>query len=253
MGGVNLVSGFRPELWRSIRPDGAPDRLDGFNSPIVGAEGYQMPSTQHDLVLWMAGGSYDIVFDEARAVLRSLVNLAHVATEVSGWPYGHDRDLTGFIDGTENPSLLDAASVALIPDGRPGAGGSVLLLQKWQHDVRAWESLAVPEQERVIGRTKPESIELDPKPPASHARRTDQDVFGKIFRRNVPYGGVTEHGTLFVGFCAEQEPLRRMLESMAGIPDGVRDDLTRYSRPLSGAYYFVPAVDAIRGFAPDSR
>ncbi len=253
MAGVNLVSGFRPELWRAIAPDGTPRDLDGFTVPLVGADGFRMPATQHDLVLWLSGSSYDVVFDEARATLRSLAAVASVADETSGWPYRHDRDLTGFIDGTENPTLVEAPGVAIVPDGSPGAGGSVLLLQKWQHAVAEWESLPPSRQEQVIGRTKPDSIELDPKPPASHARRTDQDVFGKIFRRNVPFGGVTDHGTLFVGFCSERGPLQRMLESMAGIPDGVRDDLTRYSRPLSGGYYFVPSVEAIGRFPRAAR
>ena len=98
----------------------------------------------------------------------------------------------------------------------------------------------------MIGRTKPDSVELDPKPADSHVATTDQDRFGKIFRRNTPFGTVGEHGTMFVGFSAEQEPLVTMLESMAGVGDSVRDALTRYTRPLSGAYYFVPSTEALR-------
>ena len=128
-----------------------------------------------------------------------------------------------------------------------------MLVQKWVHDITAWESLDVPEQERVIGRTKPESIELTPQPPASHVARTDQAVFGKIFRRNMPYGTVTDHGTMFVGFSAEQRRPTAMLDSMAGVADGQRDALTRYTRPLTGAFYFVPSVESIGRFttAPD--
>jgi porphyrinogen peroxidase len=100
----------------------------------------------------------------------------------------------------------------------------------------------------VIGRTKPDSVELEDKPASSHVASTDQDTFGKIFRRNMPYGTVTDHGTMFVGFCAEQRPLSAMLESMAGLgSSGTRDALTRYTRPLTGAYYFVPSTDALRG------
>ena len=104
----------------------------------------------------------------------------------------------------------------LVPDGRPGAGGTVLLLQKWAHDATAWESAPVSEQERVIGRTKLDSDELDDRPEDSHVARTDQEDFGDIFRRNMPYGTITDHGTMFVGFCAEQGPLAAMLDSMAG-------------------------------------
>ena len=246
MGGINLVAGFRPELWREVVPDDAPSRVEGFNRDLVGADGYTMPATQHDAVLWLSGSAYDVVFDAARGAIAALGSVASLADETSSWPYQHDRDLTGFIDGSENPDLIDAAELATIPDGRPGAGGSVLLLQKWSHDVTAWESLPAERQEQVIGRTKDESVELDDKPPDSHVARTDQDQFGKIFRRNMPYGTVADHGTMFVGFSADQRPLATMLESMAGLPDGVRDTLTLYTQPLTGAYYFVPSIQSLR-------
>ncbi|HMC37685.1 MAG TPA: Dyp-type peroxidase, partial [Actinomycetota bacterium] len=161
-------------------------------------------------------------------------------------PYRHDRDLTGFIDGTENPSLIDAPEVALIPDGKPGAGGTILLLQKWAHDAEQWESLPIARQEQVIGRRKLDSVELEDKAPESHVASTDQETFGKIFRRNMPYGTVTAHGTMFVGFSAEQRRLSAMLERMAGLTSGVRDALTRFTRPLTGAYYFVPSIEGVQ-------
>ncbi|MCW2760739.1 MAG: Dyp-type peroxidase family, partial [Marmoricola sp.] len=130
----------------------------------------------------------------------------------------------------------------------PGAGGSVLLLQKWVHEAAAWSALSQEQQEQVIGRTKPDSIEFEDKAETSHVARTDQDDFGKILRRNTPYGSVTEHGTVFVGFSSEQAPQARMLDSMAGI-NGPRDALTRYSRALTGAYYFVPSADDLLAFA----
>jgi porphyrinogen peroxidase len=249
IGGVNLVSGFRPELWRDLAPDGLPADLTGFNHDLVGPDGYLMPATQHDAVLWLSGSSYDVVFDEARQAINSLASLASVGAETSSWPYRRFRDLTGFEDGTKNPSLLEAPSVALIPDGAPGAGGTILLLQQWSHDAAAWESLPVVSQEKVIGRTKAESIELDPQTPDSHVARTDQEIFGNIFRRNMPYGTVTNHGTMFVGFSPDQVPLSSMLDSMAGVGDGVRDALTRYTKPLTGAFYFIPTTEAIRQFA----
>ena len=103
----------------------------------------------------------------------------------------------------------------------------------------------------MIGRTKIDSTELDDRPEDSHVARTDQEDFGDIFRRNMPYGTITDHGTMFVGFCARREPLETMLDSMAGRTNGVRDALTRYTTPLSGAYYFVPSGDALmRAGAP---
>jgi porphyrinogen peroxidase len=246
MGGVNLVVGFRPELWRKVSGGELPTRLGGFDQDLVGADGFVMPATQHDAVLWLSGSAYDVIFDVARAAITSLRELASLDEETSSWPYRHDRDLTGFIDGSENPDLIDAPELVLIPEGVRGAGGTILLLQKWLHDAPSWEGLTDTEQERVIGRTKLDSVELDPKPADSHVATTDQDRFGKIFRRNTPFGTVGEHGTMFVGFSAEQEPLVTMLESMAGVGDYVRDALTRYTRPLSGAYYFVPSTEALR-------
>jgi porphyrinogen peroxidase len=248
MGGVNLVAGFRPELWRAVVPDDAP-QIEGFDHDVVGPDGYLMPATQHDAVLWLSGSAYDVVFDVARGAITELAGLASVAEETSSWPYRHDRDLTGFIDGTENPSLIDAPEIALIPEGSPGAGGTILLLQKWSHDARGWEALPVARQEQVMGRTKVDSVELEDRAGRSHVGRTDQEHFGQIFRRNMPYGTVTDHGTMFVGFSAEQRRLASMLESMAGLMDGVRDDLTHYTRPTTGAYYFVPSTDALRRLA----
>jgi len=120
MGGINLVAGFRPELWREVVPDDAPSRVEGFNRDLVGADGYTMPATQHDAVLWLSGSAYDVVFDAARGAIAALESVASLADETSSWPYQHDRDLTGFIDGSENPDLIDAAELATIPDGRPG-------------------------------------------------------------------------------------------------------------------------------------
>jgi len=245
MGGVNLVVGFRPELWSEVAPGDAPEGVEGYNADLVGVDGYVMPATQHDAVLWLSGSSYDVVFDVARGAIAALRDVASVAGETSSWPYRHDLDLTGFIDGTENPTLVDAPSVVLVPEGEPGTGGTLLLLQKWEHDAQAWEGLSVGEQERVMGRTKADSIELDDKPPASHVASTDQDTFGHIFRRNMPYGTVTSHGTMFVGFAATQRPLASMLESMAGLANGTRDALTLYTHPLTGAYYVVPATDTL--------
>ena len=245
-GGVNFVIGFRPELWRSLASGEPPIGVEGFNREIRGAEGFVMPATQHDALVWLSGSAYDVLFDMARNVVGDLAGLAALAEETSSWPYRHDRDLTGFVDGSENPTLLDAPGVSLIGEGQPGAGGSVLLLQKWKHLTAAWEALPTDRQEAIMGRRKLDSVELTDKPSDSHVARTDQDEFGKIFRRNMPWGGVHEHGTMFVGFSAEQQRLAKMLESMAGLVNGTRDALTRYTQALTGSYYFVPSVESLR-------
>jgi putative iron-dependent peroxidase len=242
MGGVNLVTGIRPELWAAAAPSAAPAGLIGFDEPVVGPDGYTMPATQHDVALWISGASYDIVFDASNLIIAALADVLALAEETVGWAYHRDLDLTGFIDGSENPALSSAADLIAIPPGSPGDGGSVLLLQKWLHDTASWSRLASDAQERVIGRTKADSVELDPRPETSHVARTDQDDFGHILRRNTAFGTVREHGTMFVGFAAERRFLADMLASMAG-SSGDRDALTRYTRPLTGAYYFVPSTD----------
>jgi porphyrinogen peroxidase len=248
LGGVNLVSAFRPELWAGVAPQAGPADVRSFTEPVVGPDGFTMPATQHDLALWIAGPSYDVVFDTTLEVVAALAAHATLVDETVGWAYHHDRDLTGFVDGTENPPLGEAARLVVVPDGQPGAGGSVLLLQKWVHDAAAWLTLPTAGQEQAMGRTKVGSIELDDRPATSHVARTDQDTFGDIFRRNTPYGTATEHGTMFVGFAATQGPLAAMLASMAGI-DGPRDDLTRYTTPLTGAYYIAPSLDDLGAFS----
>ncbi len=249
IGGVNLVAGFRPEIWRSVAPAGSPSGLAGFTEPMVGKDGYTLPATQHDAVVWLTGAAYDVVFDLTRGVINALAPLATLANELVGWPYHRDLDLTGFEDGTENPTLIEATKAAIIDAGAPGEGGSVLLLQAWDHDAVRWEALTVADQEAAIGRRKSNSVELDPRPETSHVARTDQDDFGKIFRRNIGYGTVTRHGTIFVGFSRDRGRLDAMLASMIGRDGGVRDRLTEFTQAVSGAYYFVPSIEALAAFA----
>ncbi|MCA0436475.1 MAG: Dyp-type peroxidase [Actinobacteria bacterium] len=251
--GSSVVIGFRPSLWRRVVPSPAacPEATD-FAEPIVGDDGFTMPATQHDVFVWIAAGRYDTVFDQTAGVADALAPVAVLAEETRGWIYQHDRDLTGFIDGTKNPPLVEATQVAIAASGQPGEGGSVLLLQRWRHDWAAWSELGVPGQQDAMGRTKPDSVELKPLPPTSHVARTDQDEVGQIFRRNTPYGTVSDHGTVFVGFCHSQQPLADMLHRMAGIGGEPRDELTRYTVALSGAYYVIPAHEHLP-VAPDRR
>ncbi len=245
-GGVNLVVGFKPSLWARVAPGEMPAGVSDFELDVRGVDGYTMPATQHDLWLWVAGHAYHTVFDVTREAIAVLAQIAKLATEVAGWTYKESRDLTGFIDGTENPSLSEAPEVALVPDAVSWCW--------WLHDAAAFEALSVEEQEKVIGRTKKTSIELDEevRGPQSHVSRTvieEHGVEQHIFRRNTPFGTATSHGTMFIGFSCDQQRLAHMLARMAGAEDGIRDALTRYTTSVSGAYYFVPSVEALRGFA----
>ena len=254
VGGANRVLGFRPSLWLTLEPNDAPQDAHDFDVPIEGSGGYCIPATQADIWAWFSAASYDVVFDMGKEAVETLAPYATLEREYRGWSYRHNRDLTGFEDGTENPPLDEAPEIALIPGGRPGAGGSVLLFQVWKHAKNTFDELPLATQEAVIGRTKADSIEFDEArmPADSHVSRTTLEVDGKelkIFRRNVPYGIVSDNGTLFIGFSAEQFRLESMLRQMAGI-GGPRDALTRYTEPLTGAYYFIPSVQALRRFAP---
>jgi porphyrinogen peroxidase len=249
IGGVNLVAGFRPELWATVEPGAIPAGLAGFNEALAGANGQKLPATQADVWVWLAGAAYDVVFDTSRAIARALGPVAHLEREVVGWPYHRDRDLTGFEDGTENPTLAEATAAATIAADLPGEGGSVLLLQQWRHTAAAWDALSVEDQEQIMGRRKVSGEELDPKPNTSHVARTDQDRFGRIFRRNIGYGTLTEHGTIFVGFSRDRERLEAMLRSMIAADGGSRDRLTDFAQALTGAYYFVPSSEALIAFA----
>jgi len=224
-----------------------------WHDGLVSREQRESLLNQKGVVIWLTGASYDVVFDLSRAVVMALAGTATVANEIVGWPYHHDLDLTGFMDGTENPTLVEATAVAVVPSGRPGEGASILLLQQWEHDAIAWERLPVVAQEAIIGRRRADSEELDPRPPSSHVARTDQDTFGKIFRRNIAYGTLSRHGTIFVGFSGDQRILRAMLESMAGLNGGPPDALTTVTRAISGAYYVVPSTDALAAFGRDER
>ena len=234
-----------------VAPGTAPADARSFTE-VAGPE-VTMPASQHDAWMWLAGGSRDAVFDGTLAVLRSVRGVAVVASEITGWVYRHDRDLTGFIDGTENPAPAEAPHVAVVPEG-PAAGSSVVLIQKWVHH-ESFAALSDPEQEKVIGRTKADSVELaeDAMPADSHVSRNVIEEDGEelaIYRRNTAYGGPTEHGTLFVGFCAQLRTLDLMLQRMAGVGDGIRDALTRHTSAVTGAYYVVPSLSSLETLLP---
>jgi putative iron-dependent peroxidase len=253
--GVNLVVGVRPSLWQKVsRAEDVPASAADWQDDLVGPDGFTMPATQHDLWLWLSGGSRTAIFDTGRLALSRLADSVHLRRETTGWLYRHDRDLTGFIDGTENPSLLEAPSVVGVPAGEPGAGSSVVLFQLWRHDSARWEQESVDFQEHAMGRTKGDSDEFpEAKMPAdAHVARTKLVVDGTeqhIFRRNVAYGGITDHGTVFVGFSLDQWRLAEMLRRMAGVPDGIRCALTRYLTPYTGGYYVIPSIEALDRFA----
>jgi putative iron-dependent peroxidase len=245
-GGANLVVGFGAGLWRAMAPDEVPDGLGPF--PGIEGDGRRAPATQHDAWVWMHGTGPDLLLDMARLVTVALGPELELAAEQPCFVYRDSRDLTGFIDGTENPPVEEAAEVAVVADG-PGAGGSHVLAQRWIHDLTAFDRLAVADQEATIGRTKPDSVELDDKPATAHISRVVVEEDGEeleIYRRSAPYGTVREHGLYFVAFSADRTRFDKMLARMFGTTgDGLHDHLTDFSRPVSGAYYFAPSLQAL--------
>lgn len=243
-GGVNVVVGFSPTLWTSLG-GWLPDGDDGRFPTIP-----EVPHTPADVWVWLHADAPDTLFDAALSVVAAFAPVAHVVREVSGFHYHSSRDLIGFEDGTENPAPEDAPGVALVADG-PAAGGSWAITQRWVHDLGAFGALPLAEQEEVVGRTREGSIELveDRMPLTSHVRRTvvedDDGTELAIWRRSTPYGTATEHGLHFVAFCNVTSTITLMLQRMYGVTDGVRDRLTEFSRPVTGAYWWVPSVDQL--------
>ncbi len=248
-GGVNLVVAFGADAWREVAPSMAPASLAPF-SEVLGADGHRAPATQHDAWLWISGSEPDVTFDHARAATSAIADVAVLAAEQAGFTYHEGRDETGFVDGTANPPVRRAADVALVPPGQTGEAGSHVLAMRWVHDLDAFHRLSIDGQERVIGRTKVESIELsdEDKPPDAHIARVELGDDDEIFRRSVPYGTIGEHGLYFVAFSADPSRYQRMLARMFGV-DGQRDRLTDFSTPVSGGYYFAPSNAALRELA----
>ena len=242
---VNVVIAFGPALWGSLCPGAGPDALRPF-SPIDG-KGRAAPANQRDLFVWVHGDHHDDVLDTALDVHRALAAVGTLALDERGFVYHDSRDMTGFVDGTANPKGDDRATAALVPEGRAGAGGAYVLTQKWVHDLDSFRALPVSEQECVIGRTKPDSVELTgaAMPPDSHVSRTDVKVDGvayKMYRRSAPIGTVSEHGLYFLAFACDPIRFDVSLQRMFGVAgDGVHDRLTEFSKAVTGAYWFAPS------------
>jgi putative iron-dependent peroxidase len=247
--GVSVVVGFAADVWERLSPGTTPP-LDRFTLR-VGADDHAMAAGQHDVWFFLQASGPDAVFDAARLVERELRGVAKVVEEWPSFTYLKSRDMTGFEDGTENPPLSELPDVALVAEGRPGEGGSVALLQRWVHDLDSLAELPVADQEQVIGRTLLDSREIPDgeRSSRSHISRVViEDADGEkleVFRRSSAYGGVLEHGLVFVAFSADQDRLSRMLDRMLGIDDGIRDRLTDFSHAAASAWYYVPPLDAL--------
>ncbi len=243
---AHVALAFGPDLWRELLPDEAPPALRPFE-PIRGAAEHGAPATQRDLWVWVHAGAFDDVLRVAFQLDECLRGPFSLELDTHGFDYRGSRDLTGFIDGTENPDGRAAVAAAALPVGDRHELGSFVLTQRWVHDLQKFHALPLEEQERVIGRTKQDSLELgdDAMPPDAHLARTDVEE-ARIYRRSAPFGGVDESGLYFVAFACDPRRFRILLDRMFGLSgDGIHDRLLEYSRPVTGAYWFAPSTGGL--------
>jgi len=249
-GELTCVTGIGSDLWDRLfgrRPAG----LHPF-VPLSG-EPHRAPSTPGDLLFHIRAHRLDLCFELAQRLCERLAGFARVVDEVHGFKSFDERDLLGFVDGTENPEGEAAQrAVAIGGDDPAFAGGSYVVVQKYVHDLAAWDSLPVEEQERAIGRTKLSDLELpeDVKPANSHVALNtitgDDGEERQIVRFNMPFGrvGAGEFGTYFIGYAAHPDVIEEMLRNMfVGKPSGNYDRILDFSTAVTGNLFFVPTLD----------
>ena len=251
-GYLSCVMGFGSAAWDQLFKSARPAGLHVFREFHAGSR--HAISTPGDILFHIRSARMDLCFELATQFMARLRGAVSPVDEVHGFQYFDDRDLIGFVDGTENPTNQAAADATLIGDEDPGfAGGSYVIVQKYVHDMPAWNALTTEAQERIIGRTKLSDIELaeDVKPTSAHNALTVLVENGnevKILRDNMPFGDVArgEFGTYFIGYARSPRPIEQMLENMfVGRPPGNYDRLLDFSRALTGNLFFVPSLDLL--------
>jgi putative iron-dependent peroxidase len=250
-GGLACVTGIGSDVWGRLFDGPRPAGLHPFRE--LNGDKHQAISTPGDLLFHLRADRLDLCFELATQIMRRLSGAASVVDEVQGFKFFEQRDLLGFVDGTENPDGEAAREAVTVGDEDPDfAGGSYVIVQKYLHDMDAWDALTVEAQERVIGRTKLSDIELadDVKPSNSHVALnviTDDDGNElDILRDNMPFGtvGNGEFGTYFIGYSSTPEVTERMLENMfIGSPPGNYDRVLDFSTAHTGSLFYVPTAD----------
>ena len=249
-GHLSCVTGFGAAGWDRIAGPGRPAGLHPFREIKAGPR--HAVATAGDVLFHIRATRMDLCFELASQIMSRLGRAVTVVSEVHGFRYFDDRDLIGFVDGTENPTGAAAARAALIGDEDPRfAGGSYVIVQEYLHDVAAWNALPVEEQEKIIGRTKLSDIELSDDVKPSYAHNALNVITGpdgeevQIVRDNMPYGSVGDgrYGTYFIGYARSPATIEQMLVNMfVGSPEGNYDRLLDFSTAVTGNLFFVPAV-----------
>ncbi|HEU4362682.1 MAG TPA: Dyp-type peroxidase [Mycobacterium sp.] len=248
---LSLVTSIGSEAWDRLFSGPRPAELH----PFVELHGprHHAPATAGDLLFHIRAEAMDVCFELARRIVKALDGAVTVVDEVHGFQFFDNRDLLGFVDGTENPTGAEALDATGIGDEDPDfTGGCYVHVQKYVHDLAGWEALSVAEQERVIGRTKFEDIEFDDdaKPANAHiALNVIEDDAGNeldIVRRNMPFGtvGNGESGTYYIGYARSPAVTEQMLRNMfLGDPPGNTDRILDFSTALTGGLFFTPTID----------
>jgi putative iron-dependent peroxidase len=249
--GLACVAGIGSMAWDRLFSGSRPAELHPFQE--LNGNRHRAVSTPGDLLFHIRASRMDLCFELATQIMARLAGSVMVSDEVHGFRYFDERDLIGFVDGTENPSGQAAATAAIVGDQDPGfAGGSYVIIQKYLHDLPAWNGLSVEDQERVIGRSKLADIEMadDVKPVNSHvALNTIIEPDGtqrQILRANMPFGapGRGEFGTYYIAYAATPAVTEQMLVNMfIGRPPGNYDRILDFSTAVTGCLFFVPSAD----------
>jgi putative iron-dependent peroxidase len=256
--GLSCVIGFGSEAWDRLFGLPRPANLHTFREIRAGAR--RAVSTPGDLLFHIRAKRMDLCFELATQIMARIGDAVSPVDEVHGFRYFDDRDLIGFVDGTENPRGEAAAEAVLIDEEDAAfVGGSYVVVQKYLHDLDGWNSLSTEAQERIIGRTKLSDIELDDstKPSSAHNTLTTIVEGGKeikILRDNMPFGqpGSGEFGTYFIGYSRSPRTIEQMLENMfVGRPPGNYDRLLDFSRAVTGNLFFVPSATFLDNVAED--
>lgn len=247
--GLTCITGFGSDVWNHLFGASRPAELHPFREILSG--GRHAVSTPGDILFHIRAKRMDLCFELATQIMDSLGDAVSVADEVHGFRYFDDRDVLGFVDGTENPRGDAVRQVTIVGSEDPAfAGGSYVIVQKYLHDLKAWNALPVELQERIIGRRKLSDVELSDadKPANAHNALTNIEENGRqlqILRDNMPFGrpGHGEFGTYFIGYSRTPRITEVMLENMfVGRPPGNYDRLLDFSRPATGGLFFVPSV-----------
>jgi len=258
-GRLTCVTGIGPGAWDRLTGRPRPAGLHPFRELRAGNR--QAVSTPGDLLFHIRATRMDLCFELASLITERLAGVAGIVDEVHGFSYFDERDLLGFVDGTENPTGPAAERATIIGNEEPAyAGGSYVIVQKYVHDLPRWNALPVEEQEKIIGRTKLSDVELDDsvKPTSAHNALTTIVVDGEevdIVRDNMPFGHVAtgEYGTYFIGYARSPATTEQMLENMfIGSPPGNYDRILDFSTAVTGSLFFVPSQPMLDGLADAS-